>query len=191
VRNHRPQRTRRQVLAGLAIAAGVAAARSIDAGAAQGVAGDRTGESGPAMESIHQTVTFEASRERVYAALTDAAEFNKVTLLSAAVRSGMAKLAKPTEIAREPGGAFSLFGGLIVGRQIELVANRRIVQAWRAIEWPAGVYSIARFELVAADKGTELVFDHTGFPPGQGEHLAQGWKVNYWEPLEKFLTAAS
>ena len=23
--------------------------------------------------------------------------------------------------------------------------------------------------------------------PGQGEHLAAGWKANYWEPLEKFL----
>jgi activator of HSP90 ATPase len=140
------------------------------------------------MESIHQTVTFRASRERVYAALTDAGQFHKVTLLSAAVQSGMAKLTKATEIAREPGGAFSLFGGLIVGRQIELVANQRIVQAWRAVEWPAGVYSIARFELLAADKGTRLVFDHTGFPRGQAEHLAQGWTVNYWEPLEKFLS---
>ena len=140
------------------------------------------------MQSIHQTITFKASRERVYAALTDAGQFHQVSLLSAAVQSGMAKLTQPTEIAREPGGAFALFGGLIVGRQIELVPDRRIVQAWRAGEWEAGVYSIARFELLGADKGTRLVFDHTGFPQGQAEHLAQGWKVNYWEPLEKFLS---
>jgi activator of HSP90 ATPase len=36
----------------------------------------------------------------------------------------------PTQISREVGGAFSLFGGIIVGRHIELVPNERIVQAW-------------------------------------------------------------
>jgi hypothetical protein len=50
-----------------------------------------------------------------------------------------------------------------------------------------GVYSIARFELVKDGAGTRLVFDHTGFPKGQGEHLSQGWHKNYWEPLEKVL----
>jgi hypothetical protein len=35
--------------------------------------------------------------------------------------------------------------------------------------------------------GTKIVFDHAGFPRGKAEHLAEGWKMNYWEPLEKFL----
>jgi len=35
---------------------------------------------------------------------------------------------KPTTISREPGGSFTLFGGHIVGRQIELVHDERIVQ---------------------------------------------------------------
>jgi len=26
---------------------------------------------------------------------------------------------------------------------------------------------------------------HTGFPKGDGEHLAEGWKINYWQPMEK------
>jgi activator of HSP90 ATPase len=83
---------------------------------------------------------------------------------------------------------FSLFGGYITGRQIELVPNLRIVQAWRAGGWDPGHYSIAKFELVEQGSGTKIVFDHTGFPIGQAEHLAEGWKGNYWEPLEKFLT---
>jgi len=33
-----------------------------------------------------------------------------------------------------------------------------------------------------------MVFDHGGFPKGQAEHLAAGWKMNYWELLEKFLS---
>ena len=137
--------------------------------------------------TIHQEVNLKASRARVYAALTDASQFQKLTLLSAAVKSGMVTPANPAAISREPGGAFSLFGGHISGQTIELVPEQRIVQAWRAGDWAAGAYSIARFELLASGAGTRLVFDHTGFPTGQAEHLASGWKENYWAPLEQLL----
>jgi activator of HSP90 ATPase len=138
-------------------------------------------------ESIHNEPVFKASRKRVYEALTDAGQFSKVILLSAAMKSGMAPGGKPAEISREAGGAFSLFGGYLTGRQIELVPNERIIQAWRAGSWDPGSYSIAKFVLVEQGSGTKIVFDHTGFPKGQAEHLAEGWKGNYWEPLEKFL----
>jgi len=37
---------------------------------------------------------------------------------------------------------------------------------------------------------TKIIFDHPGFPQDKGEHLADGWKANYWEPLEKYLSWA-
>ena len=94
---------------------------------------------------------------------------------------------KPTEISREVDGAFTLFGGHIMGRHLELVPNERIVQAWRVVDWTPGVYSIVKFELTAQGSGTKLIFDHTGFPEGKGQHLAEGWKGHYWDPLEKYL----
>lgn len=139
-------------------------------------------------ESIHQQVMLKAKPARVYAALIDPQQFQQLTLLSAAVKSGMVSATTPAAISSEAGGAFSLFGGHISGRVIELIRNERIVQAWRAGDWTAGTYSIARFELVEVGTGTRLVFDHTGFPVGQAEHLAAGWKENYWEPLAKVLT---
>jgi activator of HSP90 ATPase len=139
-------------------------------------------------EAIHQEVVFKASRKRVYEALTDTEQFNKVTQLSAAMHSGMPPGATPTEISREVGGSFRLFGGHIVGRQVELVSNERIVQAWRVVTWDPGVYSIARFELKEQGSETRLVFDHAAFPDGKAEHLAAGWKTNYWEPLHKYLS---
>jgi activator of HSP90 ATPase len=75
--------------------------------------------------------------------------------------------------------------------QIELVPSIRIVQAWRVIDWNPGVYSIAKFSLTEHAGGTRLIFDHTGFPNGEGQHLADGWKANYWEPLQKYLAAKS
>jgi activator of HSP90 ATPase len=171
--------TRRQAIAGLS--AGVAALGT------SSVRANGTGEIAHTMEAIHQEVIFKASRERVYTTLMDAKEFHKVVLLSGAVQSGMVKAPKPSEISREAGGAFAIFGGFIIGRQIELLPNTRIVQAWRPLDWQPGVYSIAKFELVEQGSATRLVFDHTGFPEGQAEHLAQGWKMNYWQPLEKVL----
>lgn len=139
-------------------------------------------------EAIHQEPMIKASRQRVYDALTDSVQFHKVTLLGVAMTSGMAKDMRPTEISRETGGAFQLFGGFIVGRQIELVPGSRIVQVWREVTWDPGVYSLVRFELLDSGAGTKIGFDHTGFPKGAADHLAIGWKGNYWEPLEKFLS---
>ena len=173
--------TRRQLIAGVAVAFG-----GLTIGSAMGWAGAQE-EISHTAESIHQEPVFKASRKRVYEALTDAKQFDKVIQMSGAVKSGMAKAPNPPEISREAGGAFSLFGGYVTGRHIELVTNERIVQAWRAGSWDPGIYSIARFELVEQGSGTKIVFDHTGFPKGDGEHLAGGWKMNYWEPLEKFL----
>ena len=138
-------------------------------------------------EAIHQEVLFRASRKRVYEALTETKQFDKIVELSGVMKSGMPPGAAPTEIGHEAGGAFSLFGGYIAGRHVELVPNARIVQAWRTGSWNPGVYSIAKFELADQGYGTKLVFDHTGFPQGEAQHLAEGWKINYWEPLEKSL----
>ncbi len=124
---------------------------------------------------IHQELSFNATPARVYEVLTTAEIFEKM--------SGGA----PTEIDPAEGGAFSCFGGMIVGRNIECVPGALLVQAWRVKNWEPGVYSIARFEVSDDNGSTKLVFDHTGFPAGQGEHLAQGWHDNYWNPLKQLL----
>ena len=89
-------------------------------------------------ESIHQEPVFEASRERVYQALTDRNHFDKIMHLGAAMKSGAVPGGKPAQIEARAGGAFSLFGGYISGRNLELVPNERIVQAWRVGSWKAG-----------------------------------------------------
>jgi activator of HSP90 ATPase len=138
-------------------------------------------------ESIHQEPVFRASRKRIYDVLTDTRQFAKIVELSGAMH-GMPPGTKAAEISREAGGAFTIFGGLIVGRQVELVPDQRIVQAWRVVDWKPGDYSIAKFELTEQGAAeTKLVFDHTGFPHGTAEHLAAGWEEHYWGPLRKFL----
>lgn len=124
--------------------------------------------------SIHQEVDFKAGPQRIYQALLDAKQFAEFS-------------GRPAEIDPKEGGAFSLFGGLIIGRNIELNPDHLIVQAWRPTHWDPGIYSVTRFELRPKESGTTVVFDHTGFPEGEYDHLLSGWNGHYWGPLAKFL----
>jgi activator of HSP90 ATPase len=134
-------------------------------------------------EAIRQVRVFNSSRQRVYEALTVESRFDKIVELSGVTKSAQ----KPTTLSPHAGGAFALFAGHIVGRQVELVENELIVQAWRVVTWPRGIYSIARFELSDQGGSAKLVFTHTAFPKGQAEHLASGWQEHYWDPLTKLL----
>ena len=153
--------TRRKMIAGLA-SAGV----SVGVGSAQ--------ESSAKAETIHEELEFKVSPHRVYEALLDSKQFTAF--------SGV-----PGEIHREAGGAFSLFDGQIMGRNVELVSDRRIVQAWRSASWPEGIYSIAKFEFEPRGSGTRLVFDHTGFPAALRASLSSGWQAHYFGPLKKYF----
>lgn len=126
--------------------------------------------------AIHQEIDYNTNPARLYEVLLDARQFSAFSKNTA-------------EIEPKPGAAFKLFGGRIEGRNIELIPNERIVQAWRPASWPAGVYSIVKFELVTRGAGTRIVLDHTGFSADKWEGLNEGWPLNYWEPLHKYLNA--
>jgi activator of HSP90 ATPase len=168
--------TRRQMISGLGVAIGGLAAGTKVWGEPRPQAMKAAGGA-PANQtraSIHQEVAFKATPHRVYEVLLDSKQFAVVTGL-------------PAEIDPKEGGAFKTFGGLIVGRNVELVANQRIVQAWRPANWNPGVYSIVKFELKPQDSGTLVILDHTGFPESDFDGLTSGWPERYWEPLKKYL----
>jgi activator of HSP90 ATPase len=168
--------TRRQLITGVATAFGGLALSSMVWGKTQPQQMQEAPSTAAnqARTSLHQEVDFKAGSQRIYEVLLDAKQFAAFT--------GM-----PAEIDPKVGGAFSTFGGLIVGRNVELVANQRIVQAWRPTHWDAGTYSIVKFELKSQSSGTTVVLDHTGFPKGEFDHLNSGWPLRYWDPLKKFL----
>jgi activator of HSP90 ATPase len=124
--------------------------------------------------SIHQEIKLPATPKHIFDVLLDAKQFATFTGL-------------PAEIDPEVGGTFKTFGGLIEGRNIELIPGQRIVQAWRPASWDPGLYSIVHFELKPSGAATLLTLDHTGFPEGLCDHLAFGWNTRYWEPLKKYL----
>lgn len=173
-----PLPTRRRMLAGIAATLSVVAARPIALAQTQAPPMQEA-PSSPANQGrtfLHQEVAFKASPQRLFDLLLDYKLFTAFT--------GM-----PAEIDRKPGGLFKTFGGLIEGRNVEIIANQRIVQAWRPASWDPGIYSIVRFELKPLGAETAIVLDHTGFPEGKYDSLNSGWPQRYWEPIRKYLAA--
>jgi activator of HSP90 ATPase len=128
--------------------------------------------------TIHHEVRIDASPKAVYDVLTNAEKFATMT-------GGRAAKISPDE-----GGEVSLFGGDIRARNVELVPAKRVVQAWRSGAWPAGVYSVVKFELSGDGGATNLVFDQAGYPEEAHGMLDGGWHKMYWEPMKAMLAKA-
>ncbi len=129
--------------------------------------------------SIHQEALVGAPPQQVFELLTSGSLFGAAT-------------GQPAEITDREGDSFSLFGGRVEGRQIELVPGQRVVQAWRfgtahPSVWEPGVYSTVRFSLEPDGDRTRLVIDHTGIPAEWIEHISLGYPAFYRDPIAAFF----
>jgi uncharacterized protein YndB with AHSA1/START domain len=125
------------------------------------------------------STTLPAAPERVYRAWLDSAEH-------AAIIGGAAQIAPGT------GGEFSIWDGYITGRTLELEPPRRIVQAWRASEFPDGAPD-SRLELTLepAGQGARLTLFHSNIPDGHGRQYEEGWKEHYFGPMLTYFSDRS
>ena len=126
------------------------------------------------MKTIRQTVEFRASPEDVYDALMDSKKHAAFTGAKATV-------------SRKVGGRFSVWDGYAEGKNIELVEGKKIVQSWRAGDWPEGVVSKVTFTFARTKKGTRMTFTQTGVPDEHAADIRQGWKDFYWGPMKGLL----
>jgi activator of HSP90 ATPase len=91
-------------------------------------------------------------------------------------------------MSRAVGGRFSAFSGYATGVNVELVKDRKIVQTWRASDWPKGAESTVAFSLTKSRGGkTRLTFSQAGVPDEFVKEITQGWHDNYWKPLREYL----
>jgi len=125
-------------------------------------------------KTIRQTVLIKASPHVVYEALMDSRRH--------AAFSGM-----PARISRKPGGRFTAYGPYLSGVNLELIRDRKIVQFWRARNWPPFHYSTVTFDLKKDKGGTRLSFTQVGVPDNDYQAKKRGWIHSYWEPMKKLL----
>jgi len=127
-------------------------------------------------KSIKQTVTFNASPEEIFNLLMDEKKHTAFT-------------GSKATLSRLPKGSFTVFDGYCRGYNIELVKNKKIVQAWHFAEdgWPDDHFSICNFELLKVGDKTKLRFLQTEVPEHKVEILKDGWRKFYWDAIKIYL----
>ncbi len=127
-------------------------------------------------KTIKQAVTFSATPREVYDLLMNSKKHAKFS-------GGAAK------VSAKVGGRVEAYDGYIEGKNVELVPGKKIVQDWRASDWPEGVWSVVIFELESTKTGTRLSFTQTGVPQEFASEITSGWKDFYWLPMQAWLAA--
>jgi len=126
--------------------------------------------------AIEQSVTFQATPAKLYELFMDSAKHSAAT-------------GAPARISRKVGGKWVAFGEMLLGKNLALVPNRMIVQAWRSSQWKAAdpdSILVVRFEK-SAGEATTVILTHVGVPQHDHKGVTQGWKKYYWEPWKKYL----
>lgn len=127
------------------------------------------------MGTINQTEVFEdATTDRLYEILMDAAHHAAFT-------------GDEATISTEVGGSFSTYGGYSTGKNLELIPGKRIVQTWRAADWPEGVESIVTFDFEQQGDNAIIRFTQTNVPDEHHDAIEQGWIDYYWDPMRGYL----
>ena len=124
--------------------------------------------------SIKQVIQLSATPHEVYEALMDSEVHSSFTGSRAV-------------ISRKVGGKFSTFDNYSTGTNLKLSKDKKIVQTWRANDWPEGALSKATFALKASKQGTQLTFTQTGVPDSQYKAIKQGWIDFYWKPMKEMF----
>ena len=90
-------------------------------------------------------------------------------------------------ISRKVGGRFRSFNGALEGKNLLIVAERQIVQLWRATHWKKEDWSILILTFSKVAGGAQVDLVHVGVPPYDHKGVRKGWPKYYWKPWKKFL----
>jgi len=124
------------------------------------------------MKNFKKYFTIGANPEEVYLALT----------VEQAIRLWTGD---EVQMQAVPGTEFALWGGSIVGKNLELAYPNKIVQQWYFGDQEES--SIVTFKLHPDKKGTSLEVSHTNIPDEDYEDIVLGWQEVYLASLEDFF----
>jgi len=113
-----------------------------------------------------------ATAEEIYLALT-----NPITI--------QLWTGEVAEMSTEPGSEFSMWDGSIVGKNLEFIENKKIIQQWYFGE--QAEESIVTI-ILHPDKGeTSVELRHSNIPDGDYDDIVSGWDDAYWGSIIDFF----
>jgi len=124
-------------------------------------------------ESVRVSAVLPTTADRLYAAWLDGLEHSRMTGGKATVDPRV-------------GGRHTAWDDYIEGEILALEPGRRIVQSWRATDFPEG-HAHSRLEIFLEDVpgGCEVTLVHSEIPEGLGDQFEEGWSTHYFVPMKK------
>ena len=124
------------------------------------------------MKVIKQTYIIKAPLEKVWKALTDPKVIEKWG-------------AGPAVMDNKEGTEFSLWGGDIFGKNIEVIPGEKLVQYWYGGKWDEP--SKVLFTLTSNGDTTTVDLLHENIPDNEASEIESGWNKYYMGPLKDLL----
>jgi activator of HSP90 ATPase len=97
----------------------------------------------------------------------------------------------PAKITAKEGAKFSAHGGYIIGKNLQLVKDKLIVQSWYGTDWAKGSDD-STFIMLFEQKGKDAVIHmtHANIPDKQVAGIKSGWNDYYWKPWKECLASS-
>jgi len=127
---------------------------------------------------IVQTARFKAPPEELFELYMDSKKHSEAT-------GGRAKMSPKA-------GPFTAFDGQLSGHNLLIIPGRMIVQAWRAVHWPASdPDSILILTFSKKPGGGQVDLVHANVPSHDHKGVTEGWRQYYWGPWKRYLERKS
>ncbi|MEK6783361.1 MAG: SRPBCC family protein [Bacteroidota bacterium] len=123
------------------------------------------------MKDLKKYFIIPAPPEDVYLALTNP---NTIHLWSG----------EEAEMSTVPGTEFSLWDGSIVGKNLEFIKDKKIVQQWYFGD--QATESIVTIILHPHQEGTSVELKHTNIPDEDFDDIKEGWMESYFGSIREF-----
>ena len=96
----------------------------------------------------------------------------------------------PAKISAKEGAKFSVWGDYITGKNLQLIKDKLIVQAWLGSDWDKSEID-STFILLFEQKGKDAVIHmtHANIPDKQAKGIKDGWTEYYWAPWKAYLAS--
>jgi uncharacterized protein YndB with AHSA1/START domain len=125
------------------------------------------------MEPIRQTYLINASPAQVWQALTEDVVIQKWSAAAAA-------------FVPQAGMDYSLLDGTIVGKIVEVVPNKKLVQTWKPNDWTID-NSVVTFTLTPVGKKTRVDLLHENVEEFDYEGTSEGWDIYYLGAIQRMF----
>ena len=127
------------------------------------------------MNKIEQTYLINASPAQVWQALTEDVVIQKWSAAAAA-------------FVPQAGMDYSLWDGTIVGKIVEVVTNKKLVQTWKPNDWTID-NSVVTFTLTPVGKKTRVDLLHENVEEFDYEGTSEGWDLYYLGAIKRMFDA--